>query len=73
MNDEHELHARALVLSDGPPALQLWIELARLGNPDAPDALRRYARSDNPALRDPARETLTAMELTTMSRCRNVE
>ena len=61
--EEPVLHARALALSDGPEALALWIDLAARGNPDAPDALRRLARCGDPALRDPAREALEAMEL----------
>lgn len=63
MSGEHDLHARALAAPDGPDALALWIELAALGNPDAPDRLRAYARCDDPALRDPARVALEAMEL----------
>ena len=60
---EHELHARALAAPEGSEALALWIKLAALGSLDAPEELRRYARCDDPALRDPAREALEEMEL----------
>ena len=60
---EHDLYERALALPEGPQALTLWTELAALGNPDAPDELRRYARSGDARLSDPAREALEAMEL----------
>ncbi len=61
--DEHDLHKRALAAEEGPSALELWIELAALGNPDAADRLREYARCDDPELRDPARAALGEMEL----------
>ena len=63
MCDEHELHERALTLADGPEALDLWIELAERGNPDAPDELRRYALNGDPELRDTARQALENLEL----------
>ncbi|GEM_PF-6265558 len=63
MSEEPELHRRALAETDDLAALELWRELAARGNPDAPERLRAYARGDDPRLRDPARETLTALEL----------
>ena len=63
MNDEPGLHAQALALPFGPEALALWVELASMGNPDAPDELRRYARGEDAALRDPARQALDDLEL----------
>lgn len=62
-NSEADLHRRALAALDDLTALGLWQELATRGNPDAPERLRAYAQSLSPELRDPARETLEAMEL----------
>ena len=61
--DEHELHERALAEEDEDRALALWIELAARGNPDAPDELRRVARSPDRARRGLAYETLMDLGL----------
>ena len=63
MSEESDLHTRALAAPEGPGALALWIDLAALGNPDAPDRLRAYARMDSPELRGPARAALEDLGL----------
>ena len=62
-SEEQQIHAHALVASEGPRALALWIDLAARGNPDAPDRLRTYARMTSPELSRPAREALEDLGL----------
>ena len=61
--DEATLHRRALAETDDERSLGLWVELATLGNPEAPDRLRVFARCDDPVFRDPARAALLEMGL----------